>query len=153
MNIYLDTSVIVKWYKQNEQNEKEAMILLDDVTNLRIFAYTSSLTSLELTRALQKAGYSDRNILEILQNFDALTHSVITRCPITDECTNLARELILKTNIIASDTIHMATAVLDNCQQIITADERHMLKKKVVDHYQEQFDISITHIRDYQNFK
>ena len=53
MSEYLDTSIVVKWFKEEESNHFEALLLLDRIKDFVMSEYGL----LELVRALSKAKY------------------------------------------------------------------------------------------------
>ena len=67
MKYYIDASVVAKWYKEKEGFESEALKLLDDIVEFDVAGVTSSLTILELARALQKINIQEKLIKKVCQ--------------------------------------------------------------------------------------
>ena len=57
MSEYLDTSIVVKWFKEEESNHFEALLLLDRIKDFETDFVMSEYGLLELVRALSKAKY------------------------------------------------------------------------------------------------
>ena len=150
MKYYIDASVVAKWYKEKEGFESEALKLLDDIVEFDVAGVTSSLTVLELTRALQKINIQEKLIKESLSSLDSLFKTSLIKTNISDECISLSKELMLSSRLYASDAIHLSSAILEDCDVILTADSEHMLRKNVVKMFSKNYGIDILHIKHYK---
>jgi len=150
MKYYIDASVVAKWYKEKEEFESEALELLDDVVEFDVTGVTSSLTILELIRALQKINIQEKLIKESLSSLDSLFKTCLIKTGISDECVNLSKELMLSLRLYASDSIHLSSAILEDCDRILTSDSEHMLRKNVVKMFSKNYGIDILHIKNYK---
>ncbi len=73
MNEYLDSSVIVKWFREKEQYHKNAEVLLYQMINFESSFISSEYAILEIIRALVKSNYSRKDIESVfytLKTFD-----------------------------------------------------------------------------------
>lgn len=150
MKYYVDASVIAKWYKEKEEFEDEALKLLDDIVGFEVTGVTSSLTMLELIRALQKINIEEKLIKESLTTLNSLFKTCLVKTNISDECINLSKNLMLSLRLHASDSIHLSSAVLEGCETILTADSEHMLRQNVVKIFSKNYGIDILHIKHYK---
>ncbi|MDI6916920.1 MAG: type II toxin-antitoxin system VapC family toxin [Thermoplasmatales archaeon] len=150
MKYYIDASVVVKWYKEKEEFESVALRLLDDIVEFEVTGAASSLTILELIRALQKIGVQEKIIKESLSSLDSLFKTCLIKTNISDECISLSKELMLSSRLYASDAIHLSSAILEDCDVILTADSEHMLGKNVVKIFSKNYGIDILHIKQYK---
>ena len=57
MTEYLDSSILVKWFKKNEEKADEAKQIYQNIKDFKKEFTTSEWTILEVTRALVKSGH------------------------------------------------------------------------------------------------
>jgi len=67
MTEYIDTSVVVKWFKEGEEYQDEALRLRDRIINFETKFVMIQYGLLELVRALVKAKFPRDNIEEVFQ--------------------------------------------------------------------------------------
>ena len=126
---YLDASVIVKWFKKDESKITKALKILDKIKNLDGYYITSEWSLLEVTRALSKAGYKEEIISEDYNSIKDLAGvGAITLIPVTQNL-DLAHKISIQMKLYASDSIHLATAIQNNCNILISEDQHHHKKK------------------------
>ena len=68
MSEYLDTSCIVKWFKEDEEYHEESLKLRERILNFETEFVMSYYGLLELIRALVKSKYPKQKIEEAFQN-------------------------------------------------------------------------------------
>jgi predicted nucleic acid-binding protein len=130
---YLDASVIVKWFKPNEEFSDEANLLLDRLRKVTITYLTSEYSILEVTRALVRGKYERQYIDDAKDNLMILANVGNLRLIPTSPMISLSREIMIDYNLYASDAIHIATAVIEQCHIMWSAD-RHHLKESLVNY-------------------
>jgi predicted nucleic acid-binding protein len=146
MSEYLDTSVIVKWFRESEELHKEAMEILERVKSMEIQYVTSSLTLLEMTRALIKAGENEvriRNATDMLK--DCFEIGAIERVSI-DNTINRAMVLQYDLMLNSCDAIHVASAIINGCE-VFWSEDRHHTKEKTKD-YLKRYNIDVRTLKD-----
>ena len=105
---------------------------------------------LSQSRALQKINIQEKLIKESLSSLDSLFKTCLIKTGISDECVNLSKELMLSLRLYASDSIHLSSAILEDCDRILTSDSEHMLRKNVVKMFSKNYGIDILHIKNYK---
>lgn len=124
--IYLDATVLVSFYKKDEKYSKEIDILFERTLGKDILI-SSEWSQLEFIRGLMKTKV---NVRTIRDDLDDLSLSVVF-IPIKSAWISRAKELILRLNLYAADSHHLAAAILEKADIMITCDERHLLTTKV----------------------
>jgi len=124
--IYLDATVLVSFYKKDEKYSKEIDTIFERTLGKDILI-SSEWSQLEFIRGLMKTKVSVETIREDL---DDISLSVIF-IPIKSAWISRARELILRLNLYATDSHHLAAAILEKADVMITCDEKHLLRPKV----------------------
>ena len=128
----LDASVVVKWFKEGERMEGEALALRDGILDGRVSALTSEWLLLEVVRAMVKAGFPREKIDGA---FSALKEMVslgfIEAVPV-GEVMGEAKEIEVELSLFASDSVYLATAVKRNATLI--TEDRHLLRREVRDY-------------------
>ena len=124
--IYLDATVLVSFYKKDEKYSKEIDTIFERTLGKDILI-SSEWSQLEFIRGLMKTKVSVETIREDL---DDISLSVIF-IPIKSAWISRARELILRLNLYATDSHHLAAAILEKADVMITCDENHLLRLKV----------------------
>jgi predicted nucleic acid-binding protein len=146
MSEYLDTSVIVKWFREEEDYHDKAMLILDRIRSMESMYLTSSLTVLELTRALVKAGESEeriRNASDMLKDFFEI--GAIERAGM-DNVVNIALDLQIDLKLNSCDAIHVASAIINGCETFWSED-RHHTKEKTKE-YLKKFNLDVRTLKD-----
>lgn len=130
--ITLDTSVIVKWFR--EEDDREYTLLIREwITEDLVEAEVSTIALTELARALMKAKWKKADIYELLELLDDIIRpGGINLIHVDDLIAQNAQRLIVEHNLYSADAIHTSTAILTDSDYFISADKHH-LKKKLVD--------------------
>lgn len=104
MRLYLDSSILVKLFKMENDSDKavEVVALLDKEKSWR--GYTSSWSRLEIARALKKDGKPKELIL---LNLRELKRHRISFVKVSDNLLKEAEDLIATHNLYASDALHV----------------------------------------------
>lgn len=126
MIIYLDATALVSFYKKNEKYSKEIDTIFERTLGKEVLI-SSEWSQLEFIRGLMKTKV---NIRTIREDLDDLSLSVAF-IPIKSAWISRAKELALGLNLYAADSHHLAAAILEKSDVMITCDERHLLKPKV----------------------
>lgn len=146
MSEYLDTSVIVKWFRISEDHHEEAMEILERVRSMETKYVTSSLTILEMTRALIKGGETNdriRDASEMLR--DCFEIGAIERVSV-DNSINRAMILQLDLMLNSCDAVHVASAIMNGCE-IFWSEDHHHTKDKTKG-YLKKFDMDVRTLKD-----
>lgn len=145
IEIAVDSSVIIKWFKRGEEYEREALRLRDDVLSGSITLVVSEWVFLEVVRGLVKAGFPrDR----VVQAYDVLKEMAnlgfIEVIPI-HALLDKAKELIIELNLYASDAVNLASALVKRVNMV--SEDKHLLRESVKN-YVKKFGIDIVKLRE-----
>jgi predicted nucleic acid-binding protein len=146
MSEYLDTSIIVKWFREAEDHHDEAMEILERIKSMESSYMTSSLTILELTRALIKAGESEDRIRyasDMLEEYFEIGALEKVR---VDSVINMALELEIDLMLNSYDAVHVASAIINRCETFWSEDKHHTKVK--TKEYLKKFDIEVRSLKD-----
>jgi len=137
----LDASVVVKWFKEDEERRPEAMELLHLALKNTKCYLASEWLLLEVVRALVKSGTDPEDIHAACSMMTALVQKeALTEIPVGN-VRELATELEQELNLHAADAVHLATAIKAGCSTFWTEDD-HLHKWKVVE-YADGFGLKI----------
>ena len=140
LTFLLDTSVIVKWFK-DEENSDKARLILEWVRGEKVHLNLSTLVLTETIRGLKKASWSTEDIQTSLQMLnDIITLGKVDLVQVDEIVARNAQRLIIEYNLYSADSIHIASALLTAVDVFITAD-KHQQKKHVIEEM-EKHDIS-----------
>ena len=144
LKIYLDTSFISHMHQLDVPDKmNDTLTLWNDIKAGDYYAVISDVT----TRELMSAPEPKRSILA-----DYLINADFEVLPITRESDNLAHEIIQRgilTPKSFDDCTHIAVAILNNCDIIVSWNFKHLVNIKtingvreiVVSHYYKPIDI------------
>lgn len=127
LKIYLDTSVI-SHLKQDDAPDKtqDTLKLWEDIKAGKYDVYLSDTTLLELN----KCGQPKRDIM-----FNYLLDIEYTELASNDEIERVANQIIelgILTQKSFDDCIHIATAVVNACDMIVSWNFKHMVNIKTI---------------------
>ncbi len=126
MSEYLDTSVVVKWFKKKEIDHLQALRLLTRIKAFETEFVMSEYGLLELVRALKKADYPKHKIDIAFQSVhDLYEINALKRVPMEDTLF-LAKDIEIALNLYASDALHLASAIQHGCRIFWSADKHHL---------------------------
>ena len=133
MSEYLDASIVVKWFKQNEPNHKESIQLLDRIKTFEDDFVMSEYGLLELVRGLVKENFPEQTIESAFEMVkDLYETNALLKVPVEDVL-YLAKDIEIKLNLYASDALHLASAIQHGCK-IFWSEDKHFFKVKVTDY-------------------
>ena len=126
--VYLDTSVI-SYLKQDDAPERTVITnkLWDKFKTGVYDVYLSQVTITEMNKCPSEK-------LEILKQ--RLKEIQYTKLELNDDCFNLAREIIkigILTEKSLDDSYHIATAIINGCDIIISWNFKHLVNVKTID--------------------
>ncbi|MFZ2455568.1 MAG: type II toxin-antitoxin system VapC family toxin [Candidatus Altiarchaeia archaeon] len=143
----LDSSVVVKWFKEDEELRPEAIGLLRLALKNTNEYVTSEWLLLEVVRALVKSGTEPGGIHSACSVLNALVRrEALTEIPV-GSVRELAKELEIELNLHAADAVHLATAIESGCSAFWTEDD-HLHKRKVTE-YAGGFGLSVKRLGRY----
>jgi len=126
----LDTSVIVKWFKEHEAYEKEANYLLRQINALESEFIINEWVLFEMVRALVKSKYSKDRIVSAIEYVDGLVEVGALRSISVSEVKDMAQRFQIEYSLYASDAVHLATAVQTSSNIFWVMDE-HFTNPKI----------------------
>ena len=110
---YLDTSAIVKRYRQEQGSEVIAQLLENPPSEDRF--YTSFLSVLEFTSAILRLArggqFREELAGEILANFRIDVRDIFMVWPLDNDLVNEAVSVVFENSLRSGDAIHLATAI------------------------------------------
>lgn len=129
VEICIDSSVMVKWFKVGEEYEREALMLRDEVLSMRIIPVISEWAYLEVVRALVKANYPKAKIIQTYDTLKEMAEVGLIKVISLFNLLEKAKDLEINLDLYASDAVNLAVAVLQS-RSMLTED-RHLLKESV----------------------
>ena len=127
----LDTSVIVKWFKEKESFEDEAEFIRQSIVSFEKEFIINEWVLLEIVRALVKSGYTKKRLNDAVEYMNGLINTGAIRVIPVSEVKDLAQTYEIDFKLYASDAIHLATAIHTSSNIFWVAD-RHFKKPKIV---------------------
>jgi len=147
MSEYLDTSVIVKWFREeDEERRKEALILRDRIINFDSEFVMSYYGLFELIRAMVKHNYPKERVEEAFQSLNDLYEIDALKNVRLEEVLFLVKEIEIELKLYASDALHLASAINHGCK-IFWSEDQHHLKSKTKE-YMQKFDVEVKSLKD-----
>ena len=123
--ISVDTSVIVKWFREEEGRE-DAILLRNYAEEGKIRLIISAITFLEVARGLKKVGWKKEDIQESLNMLDDIVK--LSEIEVVDAdmlVSKLAQFFVVEFNLYSADSIHLSTSILSNSGFFVSADRDH----------------------------
>jgi len=135
MKLCLDASIVVKWFKKGERFEAEANKLLEKISSFKIEAVANEFLILEIVRALTKHKVELKFTNEDVANASKAIKELMLLGAIKNVNLNkvlyFSEIIIRELSLPVIDSVHLATAISECCDVLITDDEAHLLKAKV----------------------
>ena len=128
----LDTSVIVKWFKEEESYEDEAEFIRQSIVSFEKEFIINEWVLLEIVRALVKSGYTKKRVDNAIEYMNGLINTGAIRVISVSEVKDLAQTYEIDYKLYASDAIHLATAI-HTSSNVFWAADRHFKKTKIVE--------------------
>ena len=120
--IYLDTNIFIYPHTGDDAKSGACITILQKATSQEIQAGTSVLTWDEFQHVLKKEYGEKEKIKAIEQSKDILNNPGIVWFEATKKIIDKAQELTEEYNLKPRDAIHAATAIINNCTEIISDD-------------------------------
>jgi predicted nucleic acid-binding protein len=150
----LDTSVIVKWFKEEESFEDEAEFIRQSIISFEKEFIINEWVLLEIVRALVKTGYTKKRVNNAIEYMNGLVNTGAIRVVSVSEVKDLAQTYEIDYKLYASDAIHLATAI-HTSSNVFWAADKHFKKTKIVEmaigHGVEIKDISELELKEKDN--
>jgi predicted nucleic acid-binding protein len=146
MSEYIDASVIVKWFKKDELYFYESQVLLQRVISFDTQFIMNSYGILEVVRALVKAKFPREQIHDAFQNLSDLYDIGAIKTVDLDAIIHLAKDVEIDLNLYASDAVHVASSIFQDCSFFWSADNHHTKEK--TKEYLKKYDVNVKHISD-----
>jgi predicted nucleic acid-binding protein len=138
MKVYLETSSLVKLYK-NEEESDDVISLLEAFLEGRIELYTSDISRLELVRGLIRGGLDEKTVSSVDTDFQILVARGLKTLPVSEDILETAVHYIKKNRLGAMDALHLASALM-RTDVLITNDD-HLLKSSLRNEVPDSLDI------------
>jgi len=126
----LDTSVIVKWFKENEPHEEEAFAIKEKLNTMNSEMIINEWVLLELVRALVKSGYSKSKIKNAIDYMNGVIDIGAIRVINVSEVIDLAQKYEIEFTLYAGDAVHLATAV-HTSSDVFWTEDSDFFKEKI----------------------
>ena len=144
--IVVDASVVVKWFKQDEDFIREASMLKEMIIRYEIDVCAPELLSLEVIRGIKKVQnrlkLTDDEVREIFQSIEDMFDSFAIRPVHVSQLKHLSAKVMIDTGLYMADSIYVACGILNAPCTLVTDDRRHMLRAGVKT-YAQKFDVKI----------
>ena len=128
----LDTSVIVKWFKEEESYEDEAEFIRQSIVSFEKEFIINEWVLLEIVRALVKSGYTKKRVNNAIEYMNGLINTGAIRVISVSEVKDWAQTYEIDYKLYASDAIHLATAI-HTSSNVFWAADTHFKKTKIVE--------------------
>ena len=146
---YIDTSVIVKWFKKDhEENREEALRLRERILNFESEFVMSYFGALELVRTLIKNKFPREDIDLAYHSIADLYSIGALKSAEIDLIANQAKDIEIALNLYAADSLHVATAIFYRCDILWSADKHHLKDK--TRSYLRKYGILPKHISEFE---
>lgn len=127
----LDTSVIVKWFKENEPHEEEANTIKEKLNTMESEMIINEWVLLELVRALVKTGFSKLKIENAIDYMNGVIDIGAIRVINVSDVIDLAQKYEIEFTLYAGDAVHLATAV-HSSSDVLWAEDSDFFKDKII---------------------
>lgn len=127
----LDTSVIVKWFKENEPHEEEANTIKEKLNTMESEMIINEWVLLELVRALVKTGFSKSKIENAIDYMNGVIDIGAIRVINVSDVIDLAQKYEIEFTLYAGDAVHLATAV-HSSSDVLWAEDSDFFKDKII---------------------
>jgi len=117
--IYLDTNIIIYVVEGYDEYGHILLSLLDEMDSGAVTAVTSELTRAEV---LVKPKQDHNNVLEHAYKTFLQARSMLEIVAISENILEIAAELRAETKLKLPDAIHIATAIVSDCNVLLTND-------------------------------
>jgi len=144
----VDSSVIVKWFKEGEEHEAEALGLRDGVLDSSIEVSCSELMPLEVCRGLMKAGFPKEKTVDALESLNDMAGAGFLKFVPVSDVAKGAGEGIINLNLYVIDAITLSVSFSE--QLDLVTENKHLFKEKVLKLARER-DLNILRLIDLPN--
>jgi predicted nucleic acid-binding protein len=125
----LDSTVVVKWFKEGEEHEEEATELRKRILSSEVAAAASEVMPLEVCRALVKAGYDSARVRRAYATLTEMSELGFLKLVPASSTSSSASEGIIGLGLYVADALVLAAA-LSISADLVTED-KHLLKQSV----------------------
>ena len=141
MSEYLDTSVLVKWFKEGEEYREQSLKLRERIINYDREFVHSFYGPMELVRALVKNKYPKNKIQDSFQSIMDLYKINALKGVGIEEVLYRAKDIAIGLNLYAGDALHLASAVHHGCKIFWSEDKHHL--KTSTRNYMDRYNITM----------
>ncbi len=141
MSEYLDTSVVVKWFKEGEEYREQSLELRDRIINFDCEFAMSFYGIMELVRALVKSKYPRDKIEDSFQSMMDMYKIDALKSVGIEEVLYRAKDIAIELNLYAGDALHLASAIHQGCKIFWSEDKHHL--KASTRKFMERYNIEI----------
>jgi len=141
MSEYIDTSIVVKWFREGEDHRDESLKLRERIINFDTEFIMSFYGVMELVRALVKNKYPKDKIEDSFQSMMDLYKIDALKSVGIEEVLYKAKDIAIELNLYAGDALHLASAIQYGCK-IFWSEDKHHLKASTIK-FMERYNIEI----------
>jgi len=131
MSEYIDTSVVVKWFREGEVHRDESLKLRERIINFDTEFIMSFYGVMELVRALVKNKCPKDKIEDSFQSMMDLYKIDALESVGIEEVLYKAKDIAIELNLYAGDALHLASAIQYGCK-IFWSEDKHHLKASTI---------------------
>ena len=125
----LDASVVVKWFKEGEDHEGQALALRDRILELKVSAVSSEWLLLEVVRAMVRAEFPGEKVEGAYSALREMVSLGFMELVHVGEVLDGAKNVMMNLSLYASDAVYLATAI--HAGASLVAADRHLLRNAV----------------------
>lgn len=148
MSEYLDTSVVVKWFREGEEYREHSLKLRSRIINYDCEFVHSFYGPMELVRALVKNKYPKNKIEDSFQSIMDLYKIEALKGVGIEEVLFRAKDIAIKLNLYAGDALHLASAVHHGCKIFWSEDKHHL--KTSTRNFMDRYNIKIKPLSQFE---
>ncbi len=145
IEITLDSSVIVKWFKKGEEFEREALRLRDEIFKGIIGPIMSEWVFLEVVRALVKVGLQEAKINQAYSALRDMVELGFIKVISISNLLEVAKDLEIGLNLYASDAVNLSPALIGSTNML--SEDKHLHRKSVRD-FLEKAGLKVLRLKD-----
>ena len=127
--LVLDASVVVKWFKEGEDHEGQALALRDRILELKVSAVSSEWLLLEVVRAMVRAEFPGEKVEGAYSALREMVSLGFMELVHVGEVLDGAKNVMMNLSLYASDAVYLATAI--HAGTSLVAADRHLLRNAV----------------------
>lgn len=122
--------MVVKWFKEREEWEREALELREMILSSKIQAACSELLPLEVCRGLVRAGFPGEKVRGASSILNDMADSGFIEASPVSGILKDSEEIVIDLHLYAIDAVTLATSFA--LQLDLVTEDKHLLKESVI---------------------